>query len=274
VTDRLALIGSPLRRRHSAVMHNAALEEFGIDARYELLELAPEDLDGFFAAAREPEWLGFQITAPYKQEAARRCDEVEPEAEAIGAVNSVLRREDGALVGFNTDAPGFARSVEADLGRSLEGTAVAVAGAGGAARAVVAACLGRGASRVVVGARSVGSAETLVESFDDQRATAVSLGSAFEDALAEVDLAVNATTVGMIDAGAAFAPETLGSGAAVFDLVYVPPETELLRRAREAGLEAVNGLGMLIGQAEIAFERWTGVADVGPVMRAALERMG
>ena len=100
---------------------------------------------------------------------------------------------------------------------------------------------------------------------------AVPVGNRFEDELRRVDFAVNATTVGMIQPGVAFDPGVLQDSAAVFDLVYNPPESELLRRARDRGLPASNGLGMLIAQAEIAFERWTGEQGAGPIMRAALK---
>lgn len=271
-TKRVALIGFPLRRRHSVVMHNAAFDHFGVDAHYELRELEPSGLDGFFAEARGPEWLGFQITAPYKREAVRRCDEVEALARAIGAVNSVLRRGDGALVGFNTDALGFARSVQEDLGRELAGATVAMAGAGGAARAVTAACLEAGAERVVVGARSRESARALVREFEGaDRVESEMLGPPFEARLSEADLAVNATTVGMTSPGMPFDPSALAAGSAVFDLVYEPPVTDLIDQARRLGLQAVNGLGMLVAQAELAFHRWTGVEGAGSVMRAALE---
>lgn len=267
---RVALIGSPLRRRHSAVMHNAAFDHFGIDATYELMEIDPDGLDGFFADARSETWLGFQVTAPYKQVAASRADTVEESARRIGAVNSVVRCTDGSLVGFNTDADGFARSVVRDLGLDMAGIAVAVAGAGGAARAVVHACLALGAARVVVGARSPTSVEALVAERQDDRLEAVGLGRQFDERLGHVALAVNATTVGMATPGMVFDPDLLASGTAVFDLVYVPSPTPLVARAREVGLCATDGLGMLVGQAEMAFERWTGVADAGPVMRAAL----
>lgn len=268
---RVALIGSPLKRRHSAVMHNAAFRHYQVDATYELRELSFDQLDGFFAEARSDEWLGFQVTAPYKQEALARCDEVDHTARRIGAVNSVERRPDGSLVGFNSDAPGFARSVETDLGLDMRDVVVAVAGAGGAARAVIDAALEAGASVVIVGNRTRSTAERLVESIGDERLHAAELGEEFEAGLGEVNLAVNATTVGMTTSGSSFDVAQLGNGAAVFDLVYVPPETELLESARARGLAAVNGSGMLVAQAEIAFERWTGIGSVGTVMRAAVE---
>lgn len=267
----VALIGSPLKRRHSAVMHNAAFRHFAVDATYELREISEDQLDEFFAEARGDDWLGFQVTAPYKQEALVRCEEVEPAAQRIGAVNSAERRSDGSLVGFNSDAPGFARSVESDLGRDMRGAKVAVAGAGGAARAIVDAALQAGATFVIVGNRTRSRAERLVESVDDSRLSAAELGDEFESVLGDVDLAVNATTVGMTSSGAAFDVERLGSEAAVFDLAYVPDETELVTAARARGLAAVNGLGMLVGQAEIAFERWTGIGGAGSVMREAVE---
>lgn len=252
-------------------MHNAAFAAFGIDARYELRSLEPVELDDFFLAARREEWMGFQVTAPYKQDAAGRCDVVEAGAARIGAVNSVAREADGSLTGFNTDAPGFARAVRDDLALDLVGRTVAVAGTGGAARAVVDACLQGDALEVLVGGRRIASAGALVDEFGDGRLTAVTLGPEFDALLAGVDLAVNATTVGMTSAGVAFDPSRMTTDAALFDLVYVPAETPLVAVARHAGVPAVNGAGMLVAQAEIAFERWTGHGGAGPIMRTALE---
>jgi shikimate dehydrogenase len=264
---RVALIGRPLRRRHSQVMHDAAFAANGIDAAYELRELAPEQLEDFVAEARGPEWLGFQITAPYKRDVMALLDDVEPEAQAIGAVNSVTRDATGALVGFNTDAPGFAAAVQRDLGLSLAGLRVVIAGAGGAAHAVAHAAVGGGAAEVRVASRSLESAEALagrIAGVVPDRLDAPGL-------LDAADLLVNATTVGMLEPGAVVDPARLPDGAAVFDLVYVPLETELLRAARARGLRAAGGAGMLVGQAVIAFRRWTGVEDVTDVMAGAVE---
>ena len=144
MTRRVALLGKPLKRRHSVVMHNAAFDAAGIDARYELLELEPEDVEAAVTAARGPEFLGLGVTAPYKKVVASLVDEVEPDAARIGAVNNVVRSEDGRLIGINTDAPGFRAGVELAMGRPLAGANVVVAGAGGAAHAVVYACLAAG----------------------------------------------------------------------------------------------------------------------------------
>jgi shikimate dehydrogenase len=274
VTRRVALIGKPLRRRHSQVMHDAAFAAAGIDARYELLELDLDAVVGTVAAAREPEWLGLQVTAPYKRVVAGLCDRVDPDAEAIGAVNSVERTADGDLVGFNTDAPGFRAAVELAMGRPLAGLDVLVAGAGGAAHAVVFACLDAGARRVTIGNRTPAAAEALAQRFAGvgRRAPeATGLADrAFVDAAGSADVAVNATTVGMLDSGMTIPVDVLPGGATVFDLVYVPPETPLLAAARARGLRAANGSEMLIQQAAVAFERWTGVADMADVMRRAV----
>ena len=144
MTRQVALLGKPLRRRHSQVMHDAAFAAAGIDARYVLRELEPDAVEDAVRAARGPEWLGLGVTAPYKRVVAGLCDEVEAEAETIGAVNNVVREADGRLVGFNSDAPGFVAGVEIAMGRPLDGIEVVVAGAGGAAHAVVHACLSAG----------------------------------------------------------------------------------------------------------------------------------
>ncbi len=270
VTQRVALIGYPLKRRHSVIMHNAAFDHFSIDAMYELREMAREGVPSFVSEARGDDWLGFQVTAPYKQIVMEHLDEIESGAKQIGAVNSVLRREDGTLVGFNTDAPGFQRAAEGELNVQFSGLRVAVAGAGGVARAVVHALVTAGAESVVVCDLEPSRAEDLATGFgDDVRAVAVGERDS-RKSFAALTFAVNATTVGMLQPGVAFDPDVLQDSAVVFDLVYNPPESELLRRSRARGLRATNGLGMLIAQAEIAFERWTGVPGAGPIMRTAL----
>jgi shikimate dehydrogenase len=274
MTRRVGLIGKPLKRRHSQVMHDAAFEAAGIDARYVLLELDEDAVADAVAEARGPDWLGLGVTAPYKPLVARLCGEVEPEADTIGAVNNVVRRDDGSLLGFNSDAPGFRAGVELAMGRSLRHARVVVAGAGGAAHAVVFACLTAGATEVTIGSRSVSAAEALVRRFGRigiGTVRGVELGgAAFGHALAAADLAVNATTVGMIDPGMTIDLERLAAQATVFDLVYVPAETPLVAAARARGLRAQNGAEMLIQQAAIAFERWTGVGGMADVMREAV----
>lgn len=272
MTRRVALIGKPLRRRHSRVMHNAAFSHYGIEADYELREIEPDEVSAFAAEARGPEWLGFQVTAPYKEAIIPYVDRVEESAVEIGAVNSAVRDGDGSLVGFNTDAPGFVAAVRA-AGVEITGSRAAVAGAGGAARAVAWGLLKEGAAEVVIGNRTLWRATELAESLSfPGRIRAVPLeDAAFEEALTTCHIAVNATTVGMTTSETSFDVGYLPEHAAVFDLVYVPPVTRLVEAARGRGLRVRNGLDMLVNQARIAFERWTGIPDAGAVMNAALE---
>lgn len=270
---RVALLGKPLTRRHSVVMHNAAFAAAGIHAEYVLRELEADAVEGAVAEARGPGWLGLGVTAPYKQVVAALLDEVEPDARAIGAVNNIVRTDDGRLLGFNSDAPGFRAGVELALGRPLDGLEIVVAGSGGAAHAIVHTCLRAGARRVTIGNRTADRAAALADRFREAGAGEVSgvpLGPAFAAAARTADLAINATTVGMLDSGTTIDVDLLPAEATVFDLVYVPAETPLLASARARGLRAANGSEMLIQQAAIAFERWTGVGGMADVMRSAV----
>jgi shikimate dehydrogenase len=263
LTKRVALLGKPLRRRHSVVMHNAAFAAAGIDGRYELMEIDEVDVPVFVALARGEDFLGLGVTAPYKPLVASLVDEVEADANEIGAVNNVLRTDEGRLVGFNSDAPGFRAGAELAMGRPLAGARVVVAGAGGVSRAIVHELQKAGVASLTVGNRTTPKAASGVE--------AVPLESdVFCDALRDADLAVNATTVGMTQPGATIPVELLPAGATVFDCVYVPAETPLLTAARACGLRAANGSEMLIAQAAIAFERWTGIGGMANVMREAV----
>lgn len=258
------------------MMHDAAFAAAGIDASYELFPMSEAQVAPFVAGTRDPSWLGFQVTAPYKQLVAGLVDEVEEDAAALGAVNSVLRTDEGRLVGFNTDAPGFRAAIEEGLRVPLRRASVVVVGSGGAARAVVYACLRAGAGRLAIANRTLARATQLIEAMRDVATDHPSLeaielaGKGFSDALRAADIAVNATTVGMIDQGALIPVDVLRPDAVLFDLVYVPAETELVRAARARGLRAANGDEMLVRQASIAFRRWTGIDGMSDVMRAAL----
>ncbi len=253
-------------------MVNAAFAANGIDAAYELRPTEPDDVGPFFSEARQPGWLGFGVTAPYKQVAMGHLDEVEPGAAAIGAVNNGVRRDDGSLVGFNTDASGFISAV-ASTGAEVAGHRAVVVGAGGAARAVVWALLDAGVESVFVANRTPGRARDLADSLSGYGTV---VPGALDDpslatALSSAAIAVNATTVGMTTDTVAFDVTGLADGALVFDLVYVPPDTPLVRAATARGLAVCNGMEMLVRQAEIAFERWTGISETADVMRSALE---
>ena len=276
MTRRVALLGKPLKRRHSVVMHNAAFDAAGIDARYELLELEPDDVEAAVTAARGPEFLGLGVTAPYKKVVASLVDEVEPDAARIGAVNNVVRSDDGRLIGINTDAPGFRAGVELAMGRPLTGAAVVVAGAGGAAHAVVYACLAAGAGQVTIGNRTAPAAEELAARMAGVGDGSVS-GTGLDDRgvrRAHSPRRISPSTrrpSGCSIPGMTLPVDLLRPDATVFDLVYVPAETPLLAAARARGLRAANGSEMLIAQAAAAFERWTGVGGMADVMRTAVQ---
>jgi shikimate dehydrogenase len=272
MTRRVALIGNPLKRPHSAVMHNAAFVANGIDATFELQAIDGDEVGPFFRQARGPDWLGFGVTAPYKQVAMSHLDEVEPGAAAIGAVNNGVRTEDGSLIGFNTDAAGFMAAVDA-TGTQVAGRRVVVVGAGGAARAVVWALLDAEAEQVFVANRTPERARDLADSLAGYGTVipGAADGRQFAGALASADIVVNATTVGMTTNTAAFDVAGLPDDALVFDLVYVPPATPLVQAATARGLQVCNGLEMLVRQGEIAFERWTGIGSTADIMRRALE---
>src|SRR4051794_20694929 len=244
-------------------MHNAAFAAAGIDGRYELMEIDEADVPAAVAAARaSAEWLGLGVTAPYKQLVASLVDDVEEDAREIGAVNNVVRSAEGRLIGFNTDAPGFAVGAEQAMAFPLTGAKVVIAGAGGVARAIVHACRTAGVASLTVGNRQPRQIDGVeIVPLDSNQ---------FAHALEDADLAVNATTVGMTQSGMTIDVEQLPATATVFDCVYVPAETALIAAARARGLTAANGSEMLIAQAAIAFERWTGVSGMADVMREAV----
>lgn len=272
--QRIALIGKPLRRPHGALMHNAACLACGIDASAELVELDTDELPTFIEGMRHPDWLGFQVTAPYKQRVIELLDVVEDEALEIGAVNTGVRLGDGSLIGFNTDAPGWLAAVERDLHVTMHGLSVLLLGAGGVAHAIAHACVANRVARLTIANRTLEAAQHLAAKYSvpDSIVQATVLNSrCAETALVQADLVVNATVVGMTTPGPLVDVSACQRDTAVFDVVFCPARTELVRTAEQHGMRAANGVGMLVAQATLAFERWTGCRDVFEVMQRSIQ---
>lgn len=277
----LGLTGWPLGHSLSPLMHTAALREAGLDGDYHLFPVQPlpdgtDELRGLINRLRSGELAGLNVTIPHKQSVLPMVDDLSPPAKAIGAVNTLVMKG-GAMYGENTDWAGFLNDLESNLPdvRMGQQRKALVLGAGGSARAVVYA-LTQSGWQVTVAARRLEQSLELAGAFStpENPVTPHSLDEI--NKLTPTRLIVNTTPVGMsprVDAspwpnGLEFPP-----GALLYDLIYNPAETCLMLSAREAGLTAVNGLGMLAGQAALAFEIWTGQAvPVETFRKAALER--
>ncbi len=234
-------------------MHNAAFAVAGIAALYEARQVSAEQLPGAIASLRGPGVLGANLSLPHKEAVLGLLDELTPAARAIGAVNTVINRQ-GQLIGDNTDAPGFLAALQM-AGDDGAGAAV-VLGAGGAARAAVWALRSQGRQIYVVN-RTHEKAVALTRDLGGVAARQGQLD------WSRVGLTVNASSAGLDAPGESpLAPlPALHAGALIYDMVYKPAETRLMREARAAGYRAENGLGMLAHQARLAFVAWTG-ADV------------
>jgi len=259
------LIGYPVEHSMSALMHNAAFEELGLGYHYELKSVRPKALGRFTADEMRREAVrGANVTIPHKVSIMRHLDKVDPEAAAIGAVNTIVN-EGGWLKGYNTDGRGAMRALEEACG-DLRGAKVVVIGAGGAARAI-----GRHLSMVVdelsILNRMASRAESLASGLRSLPGCNASVTAAaltrenLRSKLVEADVLINATPLGMT-------PDTdkspvdsdlLHPGLLVFDTVYNPLKTRLLREAEEAGARTLTGAKMLAYQGAASFELWTGV---------------
>jgi shikimate dehydrogenase len=246
------VIGDPIKHSKSPILHGFWLKALGIDAEYHATHVKPEELGTFFDQRRaDPNWRGCNVTLPHKQAALEHVEDRGGVRQSIGAINTVVREENGTLLGTNTDAGGFYAPI-AEV--ELEGRHAVIIGAGGAARAVLFALSRVGIGRVTILNRNVLKAAALLSSFGI-KGDAVPLNTP----LPAADLVVNASSLGMTGQPPLqldLAP--LPDHAIVYDAVYAPLETDLLAQARARDLDTVDGLEMLIGQAALAFELFFG----------------
>jgi shikimate dehydrogenase len=259
------VIGHPVRHSLSPLLHNAAFAALRLDWVYVAFDVADGETAAALTGMRALGIAGLNVTMPHKTAAARLVDDATPAVRMLDAANCVVRTDDGRLVGHNTDGEGFVRSLRDDHGVDPAGARVVVLGAGGAARAVIHALAEAGAVDVAVVNRTPASGAVAAR-------LAGHVGRFGEpDDVRRADIVVNATPVGMGDGRVPLDIELLRPGLVVADLVYRPLETPLLAAARVAGATVVDGLGMLVHQAAVAFTLFTGEPAPVEAMAAAVK---
>lgn len=265
-TQVYAIFGHPVSHSKSPAMHNAAFRHLAIDACYIAFDVEPHMLKEAVYAIRALNIKGLNITIPHKESVLEYLDQLSPEAEVIGAVNTIKNQE-GSLLGFNTDGRGFIQSLT-ERGISVCGKKVLVLGAGGASKAVVYSLLKEGAE-VFIYNRTLDKALALIRQYQSRPIELVTADRLSDKGfVGSMDIVVNTTSVGLQDNEMPIAKELLLSKHVVCDLIY--HQTLLLKSAAERGCVTIDGSGMLLWQGVYAFEIWTGQKAPVEVMREAL----
>ncbi len=267
-TPYAEVIGDPIAQSKSPAIHGFWLRKLGIQADYRACHVTPEDLADYIARRRaDPLWRGCNVTMPHKQAVMGLLGHIAPPADAIGAVNTVLRTDSHpALTGTNTDASGFLEPLKADLAETHYYRMARIMGTGGAARAIITALADKGFTLVVAG-RDPGKARALLDELapkGEHHAIPLShfadpTDFAFDDREGCLDLVINASSLGMQgQPPLAFDWSHAPPGSIAYDIVTAPLDTPFLQGARAKGHRTIDGLSMLIGQAAAAFEHFFG----------------
>ncbi len=271
---RLAVFGDPIAHSASPPMHNAALAECGIDARYARLHIRAEELAEAFRLLPRRDFIGVNCTIPHKFAALALMDRLDDHARRIGVVNTVVVEGD-KIAGYNTDGPGLVRAVRAELGADLRDLRVMILGAGGGAgRAIAMQCAFEKCPRIVLINRTLEKLGPLVrelEAFFPADCIAMDEFNALEAHLSQIDLIINCTSLGMKPGEASPIPaELLSARHLIYDTIYTAARTPLLLAGDAVGARGANGLTMLLHQGALAFEIWFQRAAPIDVMRQAL----
>jgi shikimate dehydrogenase len=262
-TRLAAVIGSPVAHSLSPALHNTAFEANDLDWRFLALEVAPGRARDALSAMKVLGIGGFAVTMPHKADVAAAVDDVDAAAAALRSVNTVVLRSDGSTFGTSTDGEGFVNSI-AEAGFDPAGARIVLLGAGGAARSIIEALGRTGVADIAVVNRTATKAEAAVG-----LAGAARIGTIGD--IESADLLVNTTSIGMGTGECPVAPDLLRTELVVADIVYHPLETALLAAARAVGAPTVDGLGMLVHQAALQQELWTGVRPDPAALRTAAE---
>ncbi len=259
----VGLIGYPLGHSISPVFQQAAFDHLGLDVRYELWETKSQDLRSVVKDILLPEKLGSNVTVPYKEEVIPFLNDLDELARDIGAVNTIVKR-DGKLMGYNTDAGGFLRSLSEKGQFDPQGKRVTMIGAGGVARAISFVLIKAGVISLHLYDIEIERAQKLSRDIKSERVEVIESvqGPEYSETISSADLLVNCTPIGMKHSPSedhSPVPKNLiSSKSLVYDVVYNPLQTRLLKDASEMGARTLGGLSMLVYQGVDAFELWTG----------------
>lgn len=278
--NKFGLIGYPLGHSLSAVIHKAGFQSLGINASYDILETPPEDLVDRVKFLKHENYDGFNVTIPLKLPISLFVQEVDKYADIAGAVNTVRINSDKTFSAFNTDASGFKKAIPPDI--NLAGKTAALLGTGGASRAAVLGLSDLGISEIGVYTRNIPNAMDYMaymrRKFPHIIFTAYQIDAVRD--LSKYQILVNTTPIGMLGRSADMTPveenvlKTLPEGAVVYDVIYNPKKTVLLKNAEKLGYRIINGLDMLVYQAVAAQEIWFGrTPDFNSMKIAALENL-
>lgn len=263
-TKIYAVIGEPIAQSLSPQLHNGLFKETAVDALYLPIAVKSEDLEKLVDGFRLMNFGGFNITSPHKMAIIKYLDRLDPLAEKIGAVNTVVYR-DGEMVGYNTDGFGFIKSLEAKIEIPKEELTILILGCGGAVKSVAMALADWDIKKVIIANRTAAKAEELANQINRSwpgKAQAIGMApDTLKKAVDEAMVVVNGTSLGMADTAeqSALPKELLKKELLVYDMIYSPAVTQLLKDAKAIGAQTENGLEMLLYQGLLAFELWTGI---------------
>lgn len=278
--NKYGLLGYPLGHSLSEHIHNAGFKSLGLDCKYELLETPPEKLVDRIKFLKAENYAGFNVTIPLKLPVTMFLDEVDTSADLIGAINTVVINPDKTMKGYNTDVFGFKNAIPSDF--IIQGKTAGILGTGGAARAAISALATSGIKKIKLYTRNIPNCIDLLKflrsKFPDIEFDAYQIASIRD--LSDINILVNCTPIGMLGHAADMTPveeaelKTLPEDALVYDVIYNPKKTKLLKLAQQNGYKTVNGMDMLIYQALKAEEIWTGsTPDFKDMKIAALENI-
>lgn len=276
-TKIYAVIGDPIAQSLSPQLHNGLFKETGVDALYLPIAVKSEDLQKLVDGFRLMNFGGFNITKPHKMEIIKVLDQLDPLAEKIGAVNTVVYRN-GKMVGYNTDGFGFIKSLETKIAKIPKNElTILILGCGGAVKSVAMALADWGIKKVIIANRTAEKAAALANLINESwpgKAQAIGMApEALKKAVDEATVVVNGTSLGMADSPlqSPLPKELLKKELLVYDMIYSPPVTQLLKDGKEVGAQTQNGLDMLLYQGLLAFELWTGIFPDPVVGKKLLE---
>ncbi|MBS4176264.1 shikimate dehydrogenase [Lederbergia citrea] len=270
------VIGNPIAQSMSPVMQNQEFQQFGLDAHYQPFHILEKELETAVKGMKVIGVEGFNVTSPHKTAIMPFLDKIDPLAEAIGAVNTVVRKND-EFHGYNTDGDGFIRALQADWKEDFMNERALIIGAGGAAKAIFYTLLSKGMAHIDICNRTAFKAKKLIEECPyEGKSKAISIAEA-EDTLEHYNLIIQTTSIGMYPDiyKSPMSVKNLLPEAFVSDIIYNPFETALIKDAKQKGVKTQNGLGMFVYQGALAFEKWTGIApDITRMTNIVVEQLG